>query len=104
MCTSTVKKMVESRTAIRNCVINLINIPLEELEEVLEEERNPAKGIWHRQWLTRRESQGASTNLMSELRFEDPKEYRMMLRMTAEKLYYLLGLITPLIQQEDTIM
>ncbi|CAH1973525.1 unnamed protein product [Acanthoscelides obtectus] len=32
-----------------------------------------------------------------------PKEYRMTLRMTAEKFDYLLGLITPLIQREDTI-
>ncbi|CAH2016020.1 unnamed protein product [Acanthoscelides obtectus] len=98
MCKSTVENMVESRIVIRNCVINLTNILLEELEEVLEEERNPEKRIWCREWLTRRESQGASTNLIRELRYEDPKEYRMMLRMTAAKFYYLLGLITPLIQ------
>ncbi|CAH2012515.1 unnamed protein product [Acanthoscelides obtectus] len=96
--------MVESRIVIRNCVINLTNILLEEVEEILEEERNPKKRIWCREWLTRRESQGASTNLIRELRFEDPKEYRMMLRMTAEKFDYLLGLITPLIQRENTIM
>ncbi|CAH1970044.1 unnamed protein product, partial [Acanthoscelides obtectus] len=64
----------------------------------------PKKRIWRREWLTRRESQGASTNLISELRVEDPKEYRMMLRMTTEKFDCLLGLITPLIQREDTIM
>ncbi|CAH1986178.1 unnamed protein product [Acanthoscelides obtectus] len=40
MCKSTVKNMVESRIVIRNCVINLTNILLEELEEVLEEEEN----------------------------------------------------------------
>ncbi|CAH1978705.1 unnamed protein product [Acanthoscelides obtectus] len=40
---------------------------VKELEEVLEEERNPEKKIWYREWLTRGESQGASTNLIREV-------------------------------------
>ncbi|KAJ8868487.1 hypothetical protein PR048_030015 [Dryococelus australis] len=60
--------------------------------------------IWCRDWLTQREIQGASSNLIRELRFEDPQEYRMMLRMIPEKFDCLLDLVTQISQREDTVM
>lgn len=97
-------KMAANRVVVRNCLIKLTNFLVEEFEEVLEEERYREKRIWCREWLTRRGIQGASNNLIRELRFEDPQEYRMMLRMTPEKFDHLLGLVTPIIQREDTVM
>ena len=68
------------------------------LEDVLE------KRVWKRPWLLRRNERGASDLLLKELRNEDLGEYKSVLRMTPDMFDILLSLVTPKIQQQDTIM
>ena len=68
------------------------------LEDVLE------KRVWTRPWLLRRNERGASDLLLKELRNEDLGEYKSVLRMTPDMFDILLSLVTPKIQQQDTIM
>lgn len=42
------------------------------------------KRPWVRDWLRRRVTHGASTQLFTELRFEDPAEYRTSVRMSPD--------------------
>lgn len=61
--------------------------------------------IWVREWLEKRQSQGAFANLMQELRTgddADQREFYRLLKMTPENFDYLLDLVAPLISKQDT--
>ncbi|KAF6198330.1 hypothetical protein GE061_008078 [Apolygus lucorum] len=76
---------------------------LRESAEVLQEELSWKKE-WTRKWILRRKSSGASSQLLSELRVEDPREYRSLLRMSPATFDELLHRLTPIITKQDTVM
>ena len=64
--------------------------------------RKPAS-CWVRSWLKRRETLGISTTLVRELEKEDTMEYNAMFRMDKEKFDYLLKLVSPRMEKQDTL-
>ena len=60
--------------------------------------------FWQRPWLGRRQSLVVSSTLVQELVCEDPSEYRAVFRMEKESFDYLLNLVRPHIEKEDTIL
>ena len=61
---------------------------------------NSKKKKWIREWITRREKLGASTNLLRELAAEDPTGYMNGLRISSVKFEELLDIITPEIKKK----
>lgn len=66
--------------------------------------RNRKKRIWVRKWVERRPYQGCLSNLVNELRNEDPSMYRNFLRMTEDDFNVLLEKVAPKITKQDTNM
>lgn len=69
--------------------------------------RRKLRSVWTRNWLLKRESHGAYSNLIQELRAGDAVEQSLfckILRMTPNDFDYLLNLVTPLISKMDTRM
>lgn len=94
----------ESRVAVRKCVKRVFDLLVEEVNEVLDEERNREKRVWVREWIQRRNTHGASALLLSELAMEDTKEYMSFLRLTPDNFNTLLDLISSKISKNDTQM
>lgn len=76
---------------IRNCFKRVYDLLLEEVNEVVEEERNRE---WVRYWIRRRDTHGASAVLLTELVLEDIKEYVSFLRLTPANFETLLHLFS----------
>lgn len=76
----------------------------DELSNMLDEELKKKKRLWVRKWISERSVTGGSALLLKQLRLEDPSEYRLALRLTAENFDELLSLIEHPIQRQDTIM
>ena len=66
--------------------------------------RAPNRKTWAREWILRRDVQGAASNLIRELDGEDPKAFREYHRMDRESFEDILTLIDPLIARQDTHM
>jgi hypothetical protein len=62
------------------------------------------RSLWTRFWIQRREDKGAYTNLIAELREEDPVKYRQFHRVRVGEFQELLEMVGPEIQMEDTVM
>ncbi|CAH2011644.1 unnamed protein product [Acanthoscelides obtectus] len=92
------------RAVLKKCLVQAVDILLNEIVEVIKEETSKQKRIWVRDWIKRRDKLGASANILRELALEDPEEYRMCLRMTPESFETLLNYIKPHIQKMDTFM
>lgn len=86
----------------RKCIKNISALLREELIDILEKKK--AKRLWTRKWISDRPITGASALLLKQLRLEDPSEYRLALRVTAENFDELLSLIQSSIQRQDTLM
>ncbi|KAF8777947.1 putative nuclease HARBI1 like protein [Argiope bruennichi] len=65
---------------------------------------NATKRTWVKKWIRRRDELGTSNLLLKELAAEDPKEYRLFLRLTPEMFNNLLCRISDTIQRQNTIM
>lgn len=59
---------------------------------------------WTKNWLKNRDRDGYCAKLMVELRAEEPELYRGFLRLTAGQFDYLLSLVRPHIEKQDTNM
>jgi hypothetical protein len=81
--------------AVSECVVTLS----EELKDILNQRR-----VWVKDWVSRRETLGASSTLFHELSVEDPLEYKRQLRMTVEQFDELLSSVEPHIAKRDTVM
>ena len=64
--------------------------------------RRKARKMWVRPYITKREGQGAYANLLAELRGHEKDSYKNFLRMPPYVFDWLLGLVAPLIQKQDT--
>ncbi|KAJ8369891.1 hypothetical protein SKAU_G00099190 [Synaphobranchus kaupii] len=58
--------------------------------------------MWTRQWLQRRQSQGAYPNLCHELGVEDQQGFQNFSRFAPDQFQKLLEMVTPLIQRQNT--
>lgn len=94
---------VVSRDELKVMCEDLCREFIAEACEVLGEELNK-KREWTRKWLLKRDSHGASSQLIKELRMEDPLEYKACLRMSPESFDELLQLVESKISKQDTIM
>lgn len=65
------------------------------------------RSIWEREWLRKRQTEGAYAKLLFELRKGDSGEKKLFhdfLRMSEEDFEHLLQLVKPLIEKNDTTM
>lgn len=75
-----------------------------------EDDEEPPVGkrsVWVREWLEKREQEGAYAKLLVELRYGDSGEQKLFqnfLRMSHSDFDYLLQLVKPLIEKSDTPM
>lgn len=60
------------------------------------------RSVWVKDWIQKREQEGFCVKLMRELRSEEPGLYRNFVRMTHDQFDYLLMLVKPLIEKQDT--
>ena len=92
------------RLTLKKCLTRVYGVLLDEVSDMIEEEQNRKKRLWVRDWIGRRDSQGASTLLLKELAAEDVNEYKICLRMTPEKFDALLDMVAPKIERQNTQM
>ena len=90
-------------TLRKNCFLR-VYVLLNEVRDLIEEEKSRRKRLWVRAWIGRRNRLGASALLLKELAAEDVKEYRMCLRMSPHQFTTLLGIVGAKIQKQDTHM
>jgi len=62
------------------------------------------RSTWARKWLRRRRQRSIYSNLVQELREEDPDEYLKYLRMTTTTLNILLEKVRSYIEKKNTVM
>jgi len=62
------------------------------------------RSTWTRKWLRRRRQRSIYSNLVQELREEDPDEYLKYLRMTTTTFSILLEKVRPYIEKKNTVM
>lgn len=60
--------------------------------------------MWVKKWVGRRELYGASSNLLKELRDEDPQAYRNILRIDGYQFDALLLMVDQRVRKRDTKM
>lgn len=69
-----------------------------------EDEHHRNRRCWVRDWFANREKLGFYANLLPALRNRDADLYENFVRMSGEDFDFLLELVTPLIQKQDTIL
>jgi len=82
----------------------IILIATELTKKLLKKRKKIKRRIWVRSWISRRDSLGASSRLLTEMRDEDINGYRNFLRMLPQKFDELLSKIASAIQKESTHM
>lgn len=75
-----------------------------ELAIDLKEKMKKKKRMWVKSWIQRRSLQGASQNLINELRMEDPMNFKNFFRMNVLQFEELLTKVAPIIKKQDTMM
>jgi hypothetical protein len=75
------------------------------IAKALKKRKRKTRTVWSKEWLQRRnEGRGVLHMLNSELRIEDAASYKNFLRMTSNQFDHILGLISPLVEKQDTCM
>lgn len=69
-----------------------------------EDEPEIIRSVWVQEWVKKRETEGCYAKLLQELRANNPNLFRNFVRMSAEDFDFLLELVTPHIQKQDTAM
>ncbi|KAG8246443.1 hypothetical protein J6590_085013 [Homalodisca vitripennis] len=92
-----------TRVELNNIFRDLCRDFVSESSKVLQKELNK-KREWTRKLILLRDSSGASSQLLSELRLENPIEYRALLRISPVIFDELLHRVSPLIAKQDTVM
>lgn len=94
----------QRRNLVRKFTRLSLRLCLDELEDIIRIEINRRKRVWTRNWLLKRNTLGASNNIIRELALEDPREYYAALRMSENNFHQLLNRITHHVQRRDTVM
>jgi len=66
--------------------------------------RNVKRKCWVKNWVRRRDRQGAYTQLICELQLEDAQKFRNFTRMSAVEVQSLVNMLGPVISKQDTAM
>jgi len=66
--------------------------------------RKVKRKCWVKNWVRRRERQGAYTQLIRELQLEDAQQFRNFTRMSAVEVQSLVNMRGPVIGKQDTAM
>lgn len=75
------------------------------LEDDEKEEKRPRpRSVWVHDWIKKRDTEGFYVKLLRELRSNQPQHYRNFVRMSGDDFDFLLNLVTPLIQKQETPM
>ena len=62
------------------------------------------RNCWVKNWVRRRDRQGAYTQLICELQLEDAQQFRNFTRMSAVEVQSLVNMLGPVIGKQDTAM
>ena len=79
-------RLREAKLAAAVCVALAIN-----------KRRNVKRKCWVKNWVRRRDRQGAYTQLICELQLEDAQQYRNFTRMSAVEVQSLVNMLGPVI-------
>jgi hypothetical protein len=71
---------------------------------VINKRRKVKRTCWVKNWVRRRDKQGAYTQLIRELQLEDAQQFRNFTRMSAVEVQSLVNLLGPVIGKQDTAM
>ena len=71
---------------------------------LINKRRKVKRKCWVKNWIRRRDRQGAHTQLISELQLEDAQQLRNFARMSAVEVQSLVSLLGPVIGKQDTAM
>jgi hypothetical protein len=71
---------------------------------VINKRRKVKRKCWIKNWLRRRDQQGAYTQLIRELQLEDAQQFRNFTRISAVEVQSLVNLLGPVIGNQDTAM
>ena len=66
--------------------------------------REVKRKCWVKNWVRRRDRQGAYTQLIRELQREDAQQFRNFTRMSAVEVQRLVNMLGPVIGKQDTAM
>jgi hypothetical protein len=66
--------------------------------------RKVERKCWVKNWVRRRDRQGAYTHLISELQLEDAQQLRNFTRMSAAEVQSLVNMLGPMTGKQDTAM
>ena len=89
---------------LKTICVRVIQIVIEEVIREIEKENCRQKRLWVREWISKRESRGVSALRLKKLYLEDPKGFRLCLRLTPQKFESLLEMISPFIQKCNTVL
>ncbi|KAJ8707783.1 hypothetical protein PYW07_007530 [Mythimna separata] len=95
--------MISIRDQFRKCFKRAQSLLLQEVINEVDKELKKKERIWVRNWISERDQKGGSVLLLQQLKVEDPNEYRLALRMTAENFEELLSLVSINIQRKNTL-
>lgn len=95
--------MISRRDQFRKCFKRAQSLLLQEVINEVDKELKKKERIWVRNWISERDKKGGSVLLLQQLKVEDPNEYRLALRMTAENFEELLSLVSINIQRKNTL-
>lgn len=90
--------------AVNKAILEISLVLAEELAKIVRQKKQKKKRIWVREWITRRRAQGASNNLLCELKIERPGDYKNFLRMNQQQFHFLLEQVKFKITKQDTLM
>jgi hypothetical protein len=71
---------------------------------LINKRRKVKRKCWVKNWVRRRDRQGAYTHLISELQLEDAQQFRNFTRMSGVEVQNLVNLLGPVIGKQDTAM
>jgi len=66
--------------------------------------RKVKRKCWIKNWVRRRDRQGAYTQLIRELQLEDSQQFRNFTRMSTVEVQRLVNMLGPVIGKQDTAM
>lgn len=96
--------LLQGVTVVADILIKELNNISKETSNVRRKKERKKRSIWTREWILRREKQGASDNFLREVRLEDKATYKNHLRLNGQQFDYLLEKVTSKIQRADTVM
>lgn len=81
-------------------ILALCVLESSEDDELENEPKRKKRSVWQKKWLGRREKHGFCSQLLLELREEEPDLYRNVLRMSSAQFDHLVALVKPYIEKK----